>query len=77
MKDGDYFPAKHDNNEQFKNYAVSRYDQMVLENDKEIDWWWSLLAKIFSWLLLAGYIVFSSTFASHWPPLAGFCQFLH
>ncbi|KXH42653.1 hypothetical protein CSAL01_09900 [Colletotrichum salicis] len=67
MKDGDYFPPKHDNNEQFKNYAVSRYDQMVLENDKEIDWWWSLLAKIFSWLLLAGYIVFSSTFA---PTLA-------
>ncbi|KAK1656990.1 hypothetical protein BDP55DRAFT_735271 [Colletotrichum godetiae] len=77
MKDCDYFPPKNDNNEQFENYAVSRYDQMVLENDKEIDWWWSLLAKIFSWLLLAGYIVFSSTFASHWPPLAGFCQFLH
>nr|XP_036584424.1 PHO85 cyclin-1 [Colletotrichum truncatum]KAF6793942.1 PHO85 cyclin-1 [Colletotrichum truncatum] len=37
---------------------------MVLENDKAIDWWWSLLAKIFSWLLLAGYIVFPSTFAS-------------
>ncbi|KAL0929582.1 PHO85 cyclin-1 [Colletotrichum truncatum] len=37
---------------------------MVLENDKDIDWWWSLLAKIFSWLLLAGYIVFPSTFAS-------------
>ncbi|KAF4475617.1 hypothetical protein CGGC5_v005805 [Colletotrichum fructicola Nara gc5] len=41
-----------------------RYDQMVLENDREIDWWWSLLAKVFSWLLLAGYIVFPSTFAS-------------
>ncbi|GKT88620.1 PHO85 cyclin-1 [Colletotrichum tofieldiae] len=37
---------------------------MVLENDKDIDWWWSLLAKVFSWLLLAGYIVFPSTFAS-------------
>ncbi|KAK2051915.1 hypothetical protein LY76DRAFT_673061 [Colletotrichum caudatum] len=44
--------------------TISRYDQMVLENDKDIDWWWSLLAKIFSWLLLAGYIVFPSTFAS-------------
>ncbi|UQC75186.1 uncharacterized protein CLUP02_01839 [Colletotrichum lupini] len=64
MKDEDPLPSKYDDTEQAKTYAVSRYDQMVLENDKEIDWWWSLLAKIFSWLLLAGYIVFPSTFAS-------------
>ncbi|KAK0373208.1 hypothetical protein CLIM01_09421 [Colletotrichum limetticola] len=37
---------------------------MVLDNDRNIGWWWSLLAKVFSWLLLAGYIVFPSTFAS-------------
>ncbi|KAH9231817.1 hypothetical protein K456DRAFT_38016 [Colletotrichum gloeosporioides 23] len=56
--------SMHDNDEQVKTYAISRHDQMVLENDREIDWWWSLLAKVFSWLLLAGYIVFPSTFAS-------------
>lgn len=44
--------------------TISRYDQMVLDNDRNIGWWWSLLAKVFSWLLLAGYIVFPSTFAS-------------
>ncbi|KAF4772727.1 hypothetical protein HER10_EVM0008028 [Colletotrichum scovillei] len=64
MKDDDATPPAYDSEEHFKTYAVSRYDQMLLENDKEIDWWWSLLAKIFSWLLLAGYIVFPSTFAS-------------
>ncbi|KAF4486675.1 hypothetical protein CGGC5_v005975 [Colletotrichum fructicola Nara gc5] len=55
---------QHDDDDKAKTYAISRYDQMVLENDREIDWWWSLLAKAFSWLLLAGYIVFPSTFAS-------------
>ncbi|KAK1487650.1 hypothetical protein CABS01_17167 [Colletotrichum abscissum] len=64
MKDDDATSPGYDSEENFKTYAVSRYDQMLLENDKEIDWWWSLLAKIFSWLLLAGYIVFPSTFAS-------------
>ncbi|KAK2765843.1 hypothetical protein CKAH01_15523 [Colletotrichum kahawae] len=64
MKDDKTLPPRYDDDKEVKMYAVSRYDQMVLQNDKEIDWWWSLLAKVFSWLLLAGYIVFPFTFAS-------------
>ncbi|KAK1973251.1 hypothetical protein LZ30DRAFT_744106, partial [Colletotrichum cereale] len=48
LKDGNPLRPRHGDDEQVNTYAVSKYDQMVLENDKAIDWWWSLLAKIFS-----------------------------
>ncbi|KAJ9130187.1 hypothetical protein NKR23_g12311 [Pleurostoma richardsiae] len=43
---------------------ISRYDEMLLENDKNVPHLESVAAKLCSWLLLAGYLVFPSTFAS-------------
>jgi hypothetical protein len=41
----------------------SRYMNMLLELD-EIPWWYNILASLFTWLLLAGYIVFPGAFIS-------------
>lgn len=44
--------------------SLSRYEQMVLETEKHIPTYYFVLAGFFSWLLLAGFLVSPSTFAS-------------
>jgi hypothetical protein len=43
---------------------LSRYDKMILEIDKKIPSYYFLAAGSFSWLLLAGFLVSPSTYAS-------------
>ncbi|KAI1858300.1 uncharacterized protein JN550_012831 [Neoarthrinium moseri] len=37
---------------------------MLIENDHAVPWYWTMATKVFVWLLLAGFIVFPSTFTS-------------
>lgn len=41
----------------------SRYVDMLLQLD-EIPWWHNVLASLFTWLLLAGYVILPGAFAS-------------
>ncbi|WQF76892.1 hypothetical protein CDEST_01906 [Colletotrichum destructivum] len=43
-------PSRYAIDDRAATYAVSGYDEMVLQNEKETEWRWPLLAKIFSWL---------------------------
>ena len=44
--------------------CLSRYDEKILEIDKKIGQWYFAAAGVFSWLLLAGFLVSPSTYAS-------------
>lgn len=40
------------------------YIRMLIENDQSVDLYYVILSKVFSWTLLAGYIVLPSTFTT-------------
>lgn len=44
--------------------CLSKYDEKILEIDKTIDPWYFVVAGILSWLLLAGFLMSPSTYAS-------------
>jgi len=52
-----------DNSAPQKPSKYSRYMKMLLQLD-EIPWWHNVLASLFTWLLLAGYVVLPGAFTS-------------
>ena len=44
--------------------SIEDYREVLVENDKGIPFWYTILAKAFSWSLLTGYLIFPASFTS-------------